>query len=784
MIEHALEHALGNAWPVFPLAGKVPRTARGFKDATVNEEQIKKWWALWPDAGIGISTGKPSGLFIVDIDPRNGGDETIAALQVEHGKLPLTRMVRTGGDGLHIYLRLPDGEREWVKQLGPGVDVKADGGYVVGPPSLHPSGKPYRWVDENAPILDAPAWLVGLATKPVPIPRPLSPMASSDPLPAYAEVALRGEVERVKIAQEGSRNHVLNRAAFSLGQLVGAGQLDRSTVESSLFNAAITVGLGEREIEKTLRSGLNDGEKEPRMVRPREPRHRHSRSLASGESEDDGDVDRFHLSDLGNAERLVAAHGIDLRYVRLWKKWLVWDGKRWAPDDTDEIMRRASTVAAMVDEEARNELDDNTRKSLRTWANKSESSYAHQQLVRLAESRIEVAARPSDFDRDPMLLNVQNGTIDLRTGKLAPHSREDNLTKLAPVIFDETATCPRWNQFLGEIFDSEDLRSFVQRTVGYCLTGDVGEHAFFIFHGTGANGKSVFVETLNAILGDYFVGARSETLLCKKDHDGGRASPDIARLKGARFVAANETPNGAKLDEALVKELCGGDTLTARHLYGEPFDFRPQLKIALRTNYKPRISGGDEGIWRRIKLTPFSKTIPLELRDPNLQVKLRSELPGVLAWGVRGCLEWQAKGLGTCEPVIAATAAYRSDQDSLGRFLGECVAMKDEAWVATTALRATYETWCRSSSEEALSQKALATALSGRGLVARSKKLDGKPTRGWEGLSLIRDTDGYTSSSNFPRSSLIEKSDEEPYPSVTQMAKACSVRRAFFCKFR
>ena len=376
------------------------------------------------------------------------------------------------------------------------------------------------------------------------------------------------------------------------------------------------------------------------------------------------------LTDTGNASFFAKLHGKDVRYCHTSRKWLIWEGKRWAQDKTGEIYRKAKEAARKMLKMASNHPDDEKREKLAKHALSTESEARLRAMINLARSEPGIPVTEVELDADPWLLNVLNGTLDLKTGELRPHLREDLITKFSPVRYDPDATCPTWDAFLRYIMDGdEDLIRFLQKAIGYSLTGSTKEQVFFIFYGTGANGKSTFLITIHSLLGDYARQTPTETLLTKW---GNKIPNDVARLKGARFVNAAESESGKHLAEALVKQLTGGDKISARFLYGEFFEFDATFKIFFAVNHKPTIRGSDHAIWRRIRLIPFNATIPPEKQDKNFSEKLNAELPGILRWAVEGCLLWQSEGLGLPESVKAATADYRSEMDVISDFIEEC----------------------------------------------------------------------------------------------------------------
>jgi putative DNA primase/helicase len=437
---------------------------------------------------------------------------------------------------------------------------------------------------------------------------------------------------------------------------------------------------------------------------------------------------RDTLTDLGNAERFAKLHKDKARHVPAWG-WLVWDGRRWRLDEAHTVTNLAIETVRAIYREAAECADANRRKQLADHAKRSESRQRIEAMLKLAEALL--AEPPSAFDRDPYLLNVTNGTIDLRKMQFREHRREDNITKIAPVEFDPTARCPLWEAFLDRIFDGNHaLISFLQRAVGYALTGDTREQCLFILWGTGANGKSTFVTTIQAILGDYALQTPTETLLAKRTE---YIPNDIARLKGARFVSAIESAEGRKLNEPLIKQMTGGDKISARFLHREWFDFYPEFKIFLATNHKPVIRGTDHAIWRRIRLIPFTVTIPEDEQDKELPRKLLAEASGILNWALEGCLAWQREGLEVPDEVRQATESYRAEMDVLAAFLDDRCILDPNTRVTSKELYQAYMSWCRDCGEEPLSQRAFGRALSERGFTPA--KLTGG-TRGWVGIAL------------------------------------------------
>ena len=427
------------------------------------------------------------------------------------------------------------------------------------------------------------------------------------------------------------------------------------------------------------------------------------------------DLRGLALTDLGNAERLVREFGTDMRYCYEYRLWLIWNEVRWR-SDAAAAERMAKRAAKAIYQEAAQEQDSTAKKALVSHAARTESCSRISAILQLARSEPGMQVAPDELDAHDWLLNVVNGTLDLRSGQLLPHRREDLITKLAPVEYDPDATCPRWTALVEYIMGGKAaLVSFLKRAVGYCLTGVTSERCLFILYGLGKNGKTVFLEGLRMVFGDDYAARTPAQTLLVKSRD---AIPnDVARLRGIRFVTASETDDGKKLAEAVVKELTGGDRLVARFMRAEFFEFSPKFKIFLATNHKPDISGTDDAVWDRIKLVPFTVRIPDDMQRPmdDLLAEFREELPGILNWAVEGCLEWQQQGLGSPDEVTRATAEYRQEQDLLGEFLHSmCVEVPKVREQASVIYRA-YRNWAEQNGELPRTQKHFGTRLRERG---------------------------------------------------------------------
>jgi putative DNA primase/helicase len=429
------------------------------------------------------------------------------------------------------------------------------------------------------------------------------------------------------------------------------------------------------------------------------------------------------------ARKFVALHGRDVRYCYLWDKWLIWTGRRWKIDYTGEVHRKAKGVIKSLLKEASETDDDKIRKLLASYAHKADTRSKYSAIIEL--SKCEVPILPEDMDSDPMLFNCINGTIDLRTGELREHRRDDYITKIAPFEYDPNAEAPRWKRFLDEIFNGNDgIIPFLQRAVGYAMTGEIREQVLLVLYGKGANGKTTFLETLLKIFGDYGKPSEPNLLVVRKheEHPTG-----VADLMGARFVSAMEIGEGKRLNESLVKRLTGKDKLSARFMRQDFFDFEPTHKIFMAVNHKPHIRGTDTGIWRRIRLIPFSVEIPEHKQDRQLQEKLLKEAPGILAWAVQGCLAWQEHGLGMTTEIYEATNEYREEMDTIGAFIADCCIEGSGCKVKASELYQCYREWCERSGEHYVSQKEMSFYLGDRGY-ERKRLMNGYH---WFGLGIL-----------------------------------------------
>jgi putative DNA primase/helicase len=688
-----------------PTGEKSPRL-KGWPELRLREDDINHYFQR--DVNIGLLLGNPSrGLVDVDID-------ALEATAVADVFFPPTSMIhgRKSNPKSHRWYRVADvpAPTKFADVDGTCLlEIRSTGQQTLAPPSTHPSGERLRW-EENGP----PA---GVTT---------------DNLMRAAKRTAAASLLARHWPRRGSRN----AAALALaGMLQRAGWPVEETEtfiettaraagdEQSMARVAAAQSTADRLIEKAETTGTTRlrqlvGDAVVNKLQDWLDLPKDASTSSDGE----------HLTDVGNARRFVAQHGAKIRFCHTTKRWYIWSGRRWRQDLTGGIERLAKKTVRTIYEQAAQENDDEQRKRIGAWAKTSESRGRITAMIDLAKSERGVPVKPEDLDADPWALNFSNGTLDLRTGELRAHDPADLCTKMIPFDFDAHAKCPLFKRFLHQIFDNNaSLIGFVQRAFGYSLTGSTEEQVIFVFYGSGANGKSTLLETVRAGLGEYACTADSSLLLAKT-HDGVRN--DVARLAGTRLVSTGETEAGRYLAESLVKSLTGGDRVAARFLYSEFFEFDAHFKIVLATNHKPTIRGTDNAIWRRVRLVPFSITIPEKEQDKSLPQKLRRELPGILAWAVRGCLKWLQQGLGQPAEVIAAMQAYREEMDVLGGFLKDKCHVGEDFRETAGTLYLSYRSWCESNGEKLLSQQRFGVALADRGFAPHHTRR----ARFWLGL--------------------------------------------------
>ena len=420
------------------------------------------------------------------------------------------------------------------------------------------------------------------------------------------------------------------------------------------------------------------------------------------------------LSEAGNAELFRCEAQGDFLFVAEERSWFEWDGLRWQRDHLGAVTQRALQTVRNLFHRAAAMDAGRERAELEHFVKTSERSERIRGMLSLAATDPAFVCRLDEFDRDPDCLNTGSGLVDLRTGRLVdPDRRRARVTRCAPAKFKPDAEAPVWQRFLADVLPDPDVQDFVQRAAGYSLTGHTREQVLFFLYGGGRNGKSTFLELLRAAVGEgeYALAAAPDLLLSNRD---GRNSSDLADLRGARLVTTQEAAEGRSFDESRAKWLTGGDTISARRLYGHPFTFQPTHKLWIAANHKPKVRGTDEGFWRRIRLVPFTVQIAADQVDPDLKDKLLAELPGILAWAVQGAVHWYRRGLDAPEAIRAATREYRNAEDTLGAFVDEKCLVGAERQATLKLLHDTYRTWAEGAGERPLSARDLSSKLEDR----------------------------------------------------------------------
>ncbi|MBT0793185.1 DNA primase [Bacillus cereus] len=473
----------------------------------------------------------------------------------------------------------------------------------------------------------------------------------------------------------------------------------QKTIETAIFSTPSTIADYDPPQEKPYEIYISDGI-----------------STIEDTEEIIDEVPKFHLTELGNAERITYYHGKNIRHCNE-LEWLIWNGKQWNEDSKRQIEALTAQTLRGLYQEAEQEKNEKLSKQLYSWAKKCEKRSIR--INSILDVRPMVSIKKKELDSHSFLFNCENGVVDLKTGELMPHDRELLITKISPIRYEKDAKCPNWISFLESIFltpagkPDRELIEFLQRSIGYSLTGETKEQVMFFLFGNGRNGKSTFINVIQDLVGDYGRQTNSDTFIKKKNDSG--INNDVARLDGARFVSAVESEEGQQLAESLVKQITGGEKMSARFLRQEYFEFTPQFKVFFTTNHKPIIKNNDEGIWRRVRLVPFTVTIPEDKIDYDLPKKLREEMPGIFRWAVEGCLKWLASGLGESAAIKKATSDYRDDMDMLGPFFEEKCVVDTNAKVEAKRLYTLYKEWCFKNDEMEIKNRPFYRQLETRG---------------------------------------------------------------------
>lgn len=691
MKEWALHYAeMGLA--VFPLAcrDKVPAVVDGCKAATTERTTIERWWDKNPQYNIGIATGnKSSGLVVIDLDvDKNKGIDGYDVLrdwQNKHGKLPETWQSITGRGGYHYFYKDAIVHSNRVG-LYEGVDIRGEGGYIVAPPSVHPNGNIYEWEQG----------------------------------PEEYEIAQVDNIVNDFLKGEKQRRDSEHKTNFKVPELIPEGKrvdtivrliasLRTKGLDDDAIKAAVRVEnekrcnppLKEKELEKAVFPALK------RDWQVNSPYYNNFNAMNENDNKYVNEVlkklnelnavERFPMNDRGSADLFATVFMNVSRYNPTQKDWMYYDGTRWVADQEGmRAKRNAKTLAdVLVRYSATVFLPDDKRQSYIKYA-AGMMNYRSRNVM-VTDAKDLNFFENMELDKDDFLLNCKNCVLDLSGDqpKALEHSADLLLSKLCNANYNPAATCTLWDKTVNEIMqgDTEKIK-YLQKMSGRFLTGDTSEEEFYIFFGaTTRNGKSTITELLLYLLGDYATTISPESLAIKANKDSRTASPDIAKLAGTRFVVASEPPRRMLFDSSLVKTLTGRDTVSARFLHENEFQFKPKFKLILNSNYLPVINDKTVFSSNRVKVIPFERHFAEKEQNKHLKEQLQQEIDGILNWCIEGLYMYRKEGLEPPEAVRTATHEYSEDSDKTGKFISECL-VRSEHNLAAKDVYEKYSQWC------------------------------------------------------------------------------------------
>ena len=716
-------------WLVFPCGpDKKPATGHGFKDATRDLEKVRRWWGHNPGALIGIYC-KGSGFFALDVDIKNDID----------GGATLAELIRTAGagaavvcgpaqstpsGGYHWLFKMPEGVKvpNVPGKLGVGLDLRSDGYICTG---ALPNGSGYTWLPQHGPeteLVDAPGWLLNkirsLTEKPAAKPQaaklPAAPTEQTDPGAYFLNKALAE-------ARPGNRNNT----GWNLALQLRDSRISEIEARSIMcqFAAAQAADYTEAEALASLASAYNGSPREPATLPGAAGHHSNGHKPAAAALLEDqaapADAGYLPLTTVkealanqenGDADLLAQMYGGRILFDHSESRWYLWGGNCWQPDRTGKVYRLVGTGVAPqylhAAAEAQKAGDDTLSKMLAARAAALRNRRRAENVLFGAARSPALAITGEEWDQDPWLLACENGVINLQNGTFRPGLPGDFIRTHSPTRWEDLqAAAPRFEKFMLEIFAGRvELVDFMRRLLGYGITGLTTEHILPILWGEeGRNGKGTLLETLGDRLGALATSTQADAIMeAKTGGDGPK--PFVYALRGRRLVWASESNEGRRINAGLVKQLTGGDRLNVRTLHSQPVEFLPSHLLLLLTNHKPHIPADDQAIWDRVCLIPFevrfveNPTGKNEMkRDKTLRDKLKAEAPGILAWLVRGCLEWQAVGLQEPAAVKGAKEAYREEEDLIGQFIAECCVIAPGAKVKGGELYQAYTAWAKES---------------------------------------------------------------------------------------
>ena len=691
MKEWALYYAeLGLA--VFPLAyrNKVPAIEGGCKAATTEKSKIERWWNQNPRYNIGIATGnKSNGLVVIDLDVDKNkgidGYEVLRDWQNKHGELPETWQSITGRGGYHYFYKDTITHSNKVG-LYEGVDIRGEGGYIVAPPSVHPNGNTYEWEQE----------------------------------PKEYEIAQVDDIVNDFFKGEKQRIDSEHKTNFKVPELIPEGKrvdtivrliasLRTKGLDDDAIKAAVRVEnekrcnppLKEKELEKAVFPALK------RDWQVNSPYYNNFNAMNENDNEYVNEVlkklnelnavERFPMNDRGSADLFATIFKNVSRYNPTKKDWMYYDKTRWTADTEGMRAKRNAKMLAdvLVRYSVTASLPDDKRQSYIKYA-AGMMNYRNRNVM-ITDAKDLNFFENTELDKDDFLINCRNCVLDLSEDqpKVLEHNADLLLSKICNASYNPAATCTLWEKTVNEIMQGDTAKiKYLQKMSGRFLTGDTSEEEFYIFFGaTTRNGKSTITEILLYLLGDYATTISPESLAIKANKDSRTASPDIAKLAGTRLVVASEPPRRMLFDSSLVKTLTGRDTVSARFLHENEFQFKPKFKLILNSNYLPVISDKTVFSSNRVKVVPFERHFTEKEQNKHLKEQLQQEIDGILNWCIQGLSLYRKEGLEPPTAVQIATHEYSEDSDKIGKFISECLEKSDENLAAKDVYEK-YSQWC------------------------------------------------------------------------------------------
>lgn len=693
--------------------GKHPLLERGVYSASTDYDWLESIYLESSDSNIGIATGRISGILLLDLDSQEAID------QVRRVGLPKTWGFVTG-KGEQYAFKYPTLQEDFyvqnAVQLGPGLDIRSDGGYSVVPDSVHFSGKTYTWIHppETTELAQIPKWLFDkLIIK-----------------NRTASTGFRAE-EETEIKEKGGRNDYL----FKIGTSMRAGRFSGEEIRLVLLERnmrSCSPPLDENEVNKIVESitqryapGVDD-------------------DISDAVKEKLGDIDKLPqilltapLTDTGNSECLVELFADDFRYCRTVTKnksdskgMFHWNGSIWAED-----LGREFRTCAMWTARGRRTISAHAetvelRRKLYVYATMSENLRKLEDMCNLASTNSKLVLDAEVWDSNPLKLSVANGTLDLENGTFLVPNREDYITKQAAVDYMEFATCPIWEKTLSEIFrDNPEIIPYLQRVFGYCLTGLTEEHIMWFWYGSGANGKSTLLNTMKLLMGAFAATTAFSTFDTKNDN--GR-NDGLAELRGTRFVAASEGEQGRSIAEAKIKAVVSNDGVSCRFLFNNLFTYIPTYKVILASNHLPSIRGTDKGIWRRVHIVPFNQKFEGDNRDSHLEEKLATELPGILNWCLAGLQDfWEKDGFDPPEIVLYSTRNLETQSDLFQQWFDERLTPSATQELKRSPAYLDYRNYLRTSGESPIPKIEWTTRMEKQGAYFTVKVRGDLAAKGW-----------------------------------------------------